>query len=82
VTVCRAETCEDEVMLAGRPRPLFAVCVWPGYLNQVGIVSANFVVGEHQYAHIDRDMALVERTFDPSTRRPPSRRLWLQNCPF
>jgi acetylornithine deacetylase/succinyl-diaminopimelate desuccinylase-like protein len=35
-----------------------------GYLNHVGIVTANFGAGEHQYAHTDYDMASVERTTD------------------
>jgi acetylornithine deacetylase/succinyl-diaminopimelate desuccinylase-like protein len=35
-----------------------------GYLNHVGIATANFGPGEHQYAHTDRDMASVERTAD------------------
>jgi acetylornithine deacetylase/succinyl-diaminopimelate desuccinylase-like protein len=33
-----------------------------GYLNHVGIATANFGAGEHQYAHTDYDMASVERT--------------------
>ena len=35
-----------------------------GYLNHVGIATANFGAGEHQYAHTDYDMASVERTAD------------------
>ena len=35
-----------------------------GYLNHVGIATANFGAGEHQYAHTDNDMASVERTMD------------------
>ena len=35
-----------------------------GYLNHVGIGTANFGAGEHQYAHTDHDMASVERTAD------------------
>jgi succinyl-diaminopimelate desuccinylase len=35
-----------------------------GYLNHVGIATANFGAGEHQYAHTDNDMASVERTTD------------------
>jgi acetylornithine deacetylase/succinyl-diaminopimelate desuccinylase-like protein len=35
-----------------------------GYLNHVGIPTANFGAGEHQYAHTDYDMASVERTTD------------------
>ncbi len=35
-----------------------------GYLNHVGIATANFGAGEHQYAHTDYDTASVERTTD------------------
>jgi acetylornithine deacetylase/succinyl-diaminopimelate desuccinylase-like protein len=35
-----------------------------GYLNHVGIPTANFGAGEHHYAHTDYDMASVERTTD------------------
>jgi acetylornithine deacetylase/succinyl-diaminopimelate desuccinylase-like protein len=35
-----------------------------GYLNHVGIPTANFGAGEHQWAHTDYDMASVERTAD------------------
>jgi len=35
-----------------------------GYLNHVGIPTANFGAGENQYAHTDFDMASVERTAD------------------
>jgi len=35
-----------------------------GYLNHMGIPTANFGAGEHQYAHTDYDMASVERTTD------------------
>jgi acetylornithine deacetylase/succinyl-diaminopimelate desuccinylase-like protein len=35
-----------------------------GYLNHVGIPTANYGAGEHQYAHTDTDMASVERTTD------------------
>jgi acetylornithine deacetylase/succinyl-diaminopimelate desuccinylase-like protein len=35
-----------------------------GYLNHMGIPTANFGAGEHQYAHTDYDMASVERTAD------------------
>jgi hypothetical protein len=32
--------------------------------GHVGIATANFGAGEHQYAHTDHDMASVERTTD------------------
>jgi acetylornithine deacetylase len=35
-----------------------------GYLNHMGIPTANFGAGEHQWAHTDYDMASVERTTD------------------
>src|SRR5919201_340339 len=35
-----------------------------GYLNHVGIETANYGPGEDQYAHTDHDMASVERTAD------------------
>jgi acetylornithine deacetylase/succinyl-diaminopimelate desuccinylase-like protein len=35
-----------------------------GYLNHVGIPTANYGAGESQYAHTDFDMASVERTTD------------------
>lgn len=35
-----------------------------GYLNHIGIPTANYGAGENQYAHTDLDMASVERTTD------------------
>jgi acetylornithine deacetylase/succinyl-diaminopimelate desuccinylase-like protein len=35
-----------------------------GYLNAVGISTANFGSGEQAFAHTDLDMASVDRTFD------------------
>jgi acetylornithine deacetylase len=35
-----------------------------GYLNHLGIPTANYGAGENQYAHTDFDMASVERTAD------------------
>jgi acetylornithine deacetylase/succinyl-diaminopimelate desuccinylase-like protein len=35
-----------------------------GYLNHVGIPTANYGAGEQRYAHTDHDMASVERTAD------------------
>jgi acetylornithine deacetylase/succinyl-diaminopimelate desuccinylase-like protein len=35
-----------------------------GYLNSVGIETANFGSGEESFAHTDLDMASVDRTFD------------------
>jgi len=35
-----------------------------GYLNHLGIATANYGAGENQYAHTDFDMASIERTTD------------------
>ena len=35
-----------------------------GYLNAVGISTANFGSGEQAFAHTDLDMASVDKTFD------------------
>ena len=35
-----------------------------GYLNSVGIETANFGSGEESFAHTDLDMASVDKTFD------------------
>jgi acetylornithine deacetylase/succinyl-diaminopimelate desuccinylase-like protein len=35
-----------------------------GYLNAVGIPTANFGSGEQAFAHTDLDMASVDRTYD------------------
>ena len=35
-----------------------------GYLNHIGIPTANYGPGEESFAHTDNDMASVERTFD------------------
>jgi acetylornithine deacetylase/succinyl-diaminopimelate desuccinylase-like protein len=55
----------SEVML-GRPVETYysPSAFDQGYLNHVGIPTANFGAGEHQYAHTDYDMASVERTTD------------------
>jgi acetylornithine deacetylase/succinyl-diaminopimelate desuccinylase-like protein len=63
--IVRALLHASEVMM-GRPAE---TCYSPaafdqGYLNHVGIPTANFGAGEHQYAHTDHDMASVERTTD------------------
>ena len=34
-----------------------------GYLNAAGIPAANFGSGEQDFAHTDRDMASVDKTF-------------------
>jgi acetylornithine deacetylase/succinyl-diaminopimelate desuccinylase-like protein len=35
-----------------------------GYLNHIGIPTANYGPGEERFAHTDNDMASIERTFD------------------
>jgi acetylornithine deacetylase/succinyl-diaminopimelate desuccinylase-like protein len=35
-----------------------------GYLNHIGIPTANYGPGEERYAHTDNDIASIERTFD------------------
>jgi acetylornithine deacetylase/succinyl-diaminopimelate desuccinylase-like protein len=64
-SVVRAILRASEVML-GRPvETYYSPSTFDqGYLNHVGIVTANFGAGEHQYAHTDHDMASVERTTD------------------
>lgn len=37
-----------------------------GYLNHIGIPTANYGPGEEKFAHTDNDLASVERTFDAS----------------
>jgi acetylornithine deacetylase/succinyl-diaminopimelate desuccinylase-like protein len=63
--VVRAVLRASEVML-GAPveTPYSPAAFDQGYLNHVGIETANFGAGEHQYAHTDYDMASVERTTD------------------
>src|SRR5215468_7535196 len=55
----------SEVMLGKPAETYYSPSAFDqGYLNHVGIASANFGAGEHQYAHTDNDMASVERTTD------------------
>src|SRR6266568_1737112 len=57
----------SEVMLGKPAETYYSPSAFDqGYLNHVGIVTANFGAGEHQYAHTDYDMASVERTADAS----------------
>lgn len=52
-------------MLGHEPETFFASSAFDqGYLNHVGIPTANYGAGEERYAHTDLDMASVERTFD------------------
>jgi acetylornithine deacetylase/succinyl-diaminopimelate desuccinylase-like protein len=55
----------SEVMLGQPVETYFSPAAFDqGYLNHVGIPTANFGAGEHQWAHTDFDMASVERTTD------------------
>jgi succinyl-diaminopimelate desuccinylase len=63
--VVRAILRASEVMLGEPVETYYSPSAFDqGYLNHVGIVTANFGAGEHQYAHTDYDMASVERTTD------------------
>jgi acetylornithine deacetylase len=54
-----------DVMLGRRLETYYSPSAFDqGYLNHIGIPTANFGAGEHQYAHTDFDMASVERTID------------------
>jgi acetylornithine deacetylase/succinyl-diaminopimelate desuccinylase-like protein len=63
--VVRAILKAAEVMLGAPVDTYYSPSAFDqGYLNHVGIPTANFGPGEHQYAHTDNDMASVERTTD------------------
>ncbi len=63
--VVRALLRASEVMLGKPAETYYSPSAFDqGYLNHVGIATANFGPGEHQYAHTDHDMASVERTAD------------------
>jgi acetylornithine deacetylase/succinyl-diaminopimelate desuccinylase-like protein len=54
-----------EAMLGAPPGTFFASAAFDqGYLNHVGIPTANYGAGEDRFAHTDFDMASVERTTD------------------
>ncbi len=64
-SVVRALLRGSEVMLGKAAETYYSPAAFDqGYLNHVGIPTANFGAGEHQYAHTDHDMASVERTTD------------------
>jgi acetylornithine deacetylase/succinyl-diaminopimelate desuccinylase-like protein len=63
--IVRAILRASEVMLGQPVETYYSPSAFDqGYLNHVGIATANFGAGEHQYAHTDNDMASVERTTD------------------
>jgi succinyl-diaminopimelate desuccinylase len=54
-----------EAMLGAAPETFYGQSAHDqGYLNAVGIPTANFGSGEQAFAHTDRDMASVDKTFD------------------
>ncbi len=54
-----------EVMLGRSPRAFYGQSAHDqGYLNHVGIPTANFGAGEQSLAHTDNDMASVDRVYD------------------
>lgn len=63
--VVRALQAASLAML-GRPAETYyaSAAFDQGYLNHIGIPTANYGPGEERYAHTDNDMASVERTFD------------------
>ena len=63
--IVRAILHASEVMLGAPVKTYYSPSAFDqGYLNHVGIPTANFGAGEHQWAHTDYDMASVERTAD------------------
>jgi acetylornithine deacetylase/succinyl-diaminopimelate desuccinylase-like protein len=63
--IVRALLRASEVMLGKVAETYYSPSAFDqGYLNHVGIPTANFGAGEHQWAHTDYDMASVERTTD------------------
>jgi acetylornithine deacetylase/succinyl-diaminopimelate desuccinylase-like protein len=63
--IVKALLCASTVMLGQPVETYYSPSAFDqGYLNHVGIPTANFGAGEHQWAHTDFDMASVERTTD------------------
>jgi acetylornithine deacetylase/succinyl-diaminopimelate desuccinylase-like protein len=63
--VVRAILRASEIMLGVPAQTIYSPAAFDqGYLNHIGIETANYGAGEHQYAHTDYDMASVERTVD------------------
>lgn len=64
-TIVRALQRANEVMLGRAAETYYAAAAFDqGYLNHMGIPTANYGPGEEKYAHTDNDMASVERTTD------------------
>jgi acetylornithine deacetylase len=63
--IVRALLRASDVMLGAPAETYYSPSAFDqGYLNHVGIPTANYGAGEHQWAHTDYDMASVERTTD------------------
>jgi acetylornithine deacetylase/succinyl-diaminopimelate desuccinylase-like protein len=64
-TIVRALQRANEVMLGRAAETYYAAAAFDqGYLNHMGIPTANYGLGEEKYAHTDNDMASIERTTD------------------
>ena len=63
--IVRMTSDASEAMLGYRPETHFGQSAFDqGYLNHVGIQTANYGPGEDQFAHTDFDMASIDRTVD------------------
>jgi len=63
--IVRALLHGTEIMLRAPAETYYSPSAFDqGYLNHVGIPTANFGAGENQWAHTDYDMASVERATD------------------
>lgn len=64
-TIVQAMQRANQTMLGRPAETYFAAAAFDqGYLNHMGIPTANFGPGEEKYAHTDNDMASVERVTD------------------
>jgi acetylornithine deacetylase len=63
--VVRAIQDASRAMLGREAETYYASAAFDqGYLNHIGIPTANYGPGEERFAHTDNDMASIERTFD------------------
>ena len=63
--VVRALQEASQAMLGHAAETYYASAAFDqGYLNHIGIPTANYGPGEECFAHTDNDMASIERTFD------------------